>query len=175
MSKYLYLVRQTACEPAKREKSEISPTAQRDAGRTGQVQQHNSLNSQFACSQQHLARVLAALEARCPALVEVPRWQQAVEDGRKFLAQWGEQAEALGWTAKDLFGLFPVPPHAKPGFRRLSRYDETRLVWLLNGRSVVALTAMTAAITTPGGATLTYRKNNQPALCPLGVSLDDLE
>src|SRR5262245_5179560 len=58
-------------------------------------------------------RTLSALEARCPDLVPVGRWQVAVEDGRRFLARWGEQAEALGWTARDLFGLHqpPAPPH----------------------------------------------------------------
>src|SRR5215467_15436732 len=52
---------------------------------------------------------IATLEARCPDLVPLDRWQQAVADGKTFLAQWGEQAEALGWTAKDLFGLLTVP------------------------------------------------------------------
>ena len=54
-------------------------------------------------------RTLTALETRCPELVPVARWQQCVDDGRTFLTRWGEQAEALGWTARDLFGLFPVP------------------------------------------------------------------
>ena len=49
--------------------------------------------------------VYSALESGCPALVPVDRWQAAVEDGRRFLARWAEQAEALGWTARDLFGL----------------------------------------------------------------------
>ena len=45
-------------------------------------------------------RTFSALETRCPELVPVDRWQAAVEDGRRFLARWGEQAEALGWTAR---------------------------------------------------------------------------
>jgi len=48
------------------------------------------------------AKTLAALERRCPDYVEEERWQRAVEDGRRFLTQWGDQAVALGWTAKDL-------------------------------------------------------------------------
>ena len=117
-------------------------------------------------------RTLAALEARCPDLVPIDRWQLAVQDGRRFLARWGEQAEALGWTAKDLFGLLTVPEHAKPSFNRLSRYDETGLIWLLNGRRVVALTEATAAIQGPTGAVTVYRRN-KPALGPRGDSLDD--
>ena len=120
-------------------------------------------------------RTLAALEARCPDLVPIDRWQLAVQDGRRFLARWGEQAEALGWTAKDLFGLLTVPEHAKPSFNRLSRYDETGLIWLLNGRRVVALTEATAAIQGPTGAVTVYRRHNKPALGPTSDSLDDLQ
>jgi hypothetical protein len=57
----------------------------------------------------------------------------------------------------------------------LSRYDETGLIWLLQGRPVVALTASEAVIRGHSGATVTYRKHNKPALGPLGDSLDDLE
>jgi hypothetical protein len=35
---------------------------------------------------------------------------------------------------------------------RLSRYDETGLIWLLEGRKVLALTAETAAIHNPSGS-----------------------
>ena len=47
-------------------------------------------------------RTFSALEARCPDFVPTDRWQLAVEDGRVFLARWGGQAEALGWTARDI-------------------------------------------------------------------------
>jgi hypothetical protein len=106
------------------------------------------------------AKALAALEQRRPDYVEANRWRQAVEDGRAFLSRWGEQAEALGWTARDLFGLIAVPEHAKPSFNRLSRYDETGLIWLLEGRKVLALTAETAAIHNPSGSITTYRKHS---------------
>jgi hypothetical protein len=121
-----------------------------------------------------LLSVLALLEARRPELVPVDRWQQAVADGRHFLAHWGDQAQALGWTAKDLFGLLTVPEYAKPIFNRLSRYDETGLIWLLGGRRVVALTECTAAIQNPAsGAVTMYRRFDKPALGPLGDSLED--
>jgi hypothetical protein len=49
--------------------------------------------------------------------------------------------------------------HERPAdFNRLSRYHSTGLVWLLDGRLVVALTAETATIKTKSGAVLTYRK-----------------
>jgi hypothetical protein len=118
--------------------------------------------------------VFEALERWCPEFVEVDRWQQAAEDGRQFLAAWGERADALGWTAQELFGLHPVPAKPHPSFQRLARYDSTGLVWLLRGRPVVGMTAESAVIRTASGGTVIYRKNNKPALGPLGDSLDDM-
>jgi hypothetical protein len=118
--------------------------------------------------------VFEALERWCPEFVEVDRWQQAAEDGRQFLASWGERADALGWTAQELFGLHPVPAKPHPSFQRLARYDSTGLVWLLHGRPVVGMTAESAVIRTASGGTVIYRKNNKPALGPLGDSLDDI-
>jgi hypothetical protein len=120
-------------------------------------------------------RTFAALEARCPDHAPVERWRLAVDDGRVFLTRWGEQAEALGWTAKDLFGLQTPPEKPHPSYSRLSRYDEIGLIWLLCGREVVALTEATAAIQNPTGAITIYRRHNKPALGPIGDSLDDLE
>jgi hypothetical protein len=159
VSRYLDLVRKVTREAANCEKSEI--------------REGRSHISQFASSQQRFSRVLAALESRCPEHVSADHWQQAVEDGRRFLAQWGEQAEALGWTPRDLFGLAPAPNNPRPGYRRLSRYDETGLIWLLRGRQLLALTQGTAAIESPTGAVTVYRRHNKPALGPLGDSLED--
>jgi len=120
-------------------------------------------------------RVFRALEAGCPDLIPADRWQAAVEDGRRFLGRWGDQAEALGWTARDLFGLHIPPAKPHPSYARLSRYDETGLCWLLDGREVVALTEATAAIQNPTGAITIYRRHNKPALGPVGDSLDDFK
>jgi hypothetical protein len=96
------------------------------------------------------------LERVCPALVAADDWKQAIGDGRRFLAQWGEQAEALGWTADDLFGLHDSPEHPGPTYRRLGRYDGMGLIWLLHGRPVVSLTGTAAVIDREGGPTF-YR------------------
>ena len=117
---------------------------------------------------------LAALRSKCPDLVETDRWDQAIRDADSFLAKWGQQAEALGWTARELFGLHPVPAQPAPTFRRLARYDTTGLIWLLQGRPVIALTETEAAIQS-AGATVMYRKHRKPALGPLGDSLDDMD
>ncbi len=90
-------------------------------------------------------------------------------------SKWGEQALALGWTADALFGLHKPPDNPHPSYRRLSRYDATGLMWLLQGRAVVALTEITAAIESASGNIPVYRKCNKPALGPMGDSLDDLE
>ena len=118
-------------------------------------------------------RVFAVLHKRCPAHIELVRWRQAIEDGERFLAEWGDQAEALGWSARDLFGLHEVPANPHPTYQRLSRYDCTGLIWLLQRCPVVALTEATAAIRMPSGNITTYRKHNKPAFGPLGDSLDD--
>ena len=118
------------------------------------------------------AEALNDLEQRCPDYVEPDRWQQCVEDAQRFLATWGDKAEALGWTADELFGLHTPPKHPHPSYSRLSRYDCTGLIWSLEGRRVVALSSDTAAVET-GSGTLTYRKARKPALGPFGDSLDD--
>jgi hypothetical protein len=120
-------------------------------------------------------RTFSTLQSRCPAHIPVARWQQCVEDGRVFLSRWGEQAEVLGWTARDLFGLHKPPEQPHPGYNRLSRYDETGLIWLLQGREVIAMTEVTAAIHNPTGNVTIYRKHNKPALGPVGDSLDDFK
>jgi hypothetical protein len=109
---------------------------------------------------------VAAFEAGCPDLVPVVRWRQAVEDGRAFLARWRDQAEALGWSPRDLFGLHNPPGKSRPSYSRLSRYDETGLVWLLQGRKVVALTKATASIKGATGNITIYRKHDKPTLGP---------
>ena len=118
----------------------------------------------------HFKRTFAHLQLKPPAMVDVARWRQCVEDGKRFLAAWGEQAEALGWDARDLFGLHTPPEKPHPSYNRLSRYDGTGLIWLLQGRPVVALTADTASIKGTTGNITVYRKHNKPALGRNGAS-----
>jgi hypothetical protein len=80
----------------------------------------------------------------------------------RFLVQWGQKAAALSWAARDLFGLAEVPDRPAPNYRRLSRYDQTALIWLLPRRRVVALTQDTAAIENVAG-TVSYHRHNKPA------------
>jgi hypothetical protein len=64
-------------------------------------------------------RTVQDLERRCPAHVDPSDWVQALDDGRKFLAYWGQQAEASGWTTRELFGLHAVPERPSASYRRL--------------------------------------------------------
>jgi hypothetical protein len=107
-------------------------------------------------------QVFAALRARCPDHIEYDRWQQAIRDAATFLGTWGVQAHALGWTRADLFGLHPAPARLAAKFSRLSRRDALGLIWLLDGRPVIALTHQQAEIQGAGGV-LVYRKLSQPA------------
>ena len=118
------------------------------------------------------ASTLAALRAKCPDYVPEDRWHQAIADAATFISEWGAQAQAFRWTKRELFGLPDVPDRPRPNYQRLSRYDQIGLVWLLQGRHVVALTKDTAVIETANG-TVVYRRYNKPALGPLGASLND--
>jgi hypothetical protein len=114
-------------------------------------------------------RTFAHLQLRPPELIPVERWQEAVEDGRRFLATWERQAGALGWNSVDLFGLAPVPEQPHPSYRRLSRYDQTGLLWVLQGRDVIALTEAAATIRNPAtGSLTTYRRFNKSTVGPRG-------
>ena len=130
---------------------------------------------QPAVSSPHPYRLIFdALERRCPDFVPNDRWKRAIEDAQSFLAIWGTEADALGWTASELFGLHPVPTKPHPSFQRLSRYDSMGLIWLLRGRPVVALTATEALICCPDGAILSYRRQSNRVPGPLGDGLDDI-
>jgi len=166
MNRYLDIIRSSDQSA----KSDKSPPLVASVASVATTQRNEIPTRQHAYS-----AALATLEARVPERVDRVDWEQAVADAKRFLVQWGEQAEALGWTARDLFGLHEVPDKPSPTYRRLSRYDETGLVWLLKGRKVVALTETTAAIGCPSGHILTYRKFNKPAYGPVGDSLDDFE
>jgi hypothetical protein len=108
-----------------------------------------------------LTSAFSAIERQCSDLVSVADWQRAVDDGRLFIVRWGERAEALGWTAQDLFGLHDPPEQRGPNYRRLSRHDVTGLIWPLHGRPVVAHTADRAVIGAAGGGVTFYRMATQ--------------
>lgn len=163
-------------QSTERKHNEINEKRQtkEEAPKYPQAHEINEINEQRVGSFP-FAGTLTALERRCPDYVDEGRWQQCIDDARRFLPEWGNQADALGWTARELFGLHRPPAKPHPSYDRLSRYDETGMLWGLDGRRVIALSSNTAAVETGTGNTLTYRKLHKPALGPFGDSLDDFK
>ena len=61
------------------------------------------------------------------------RWEQAKRDASRFVEKRRDKAAAFGWCDEELFGLHPTAP--------LARYDVMGLLWMLQGREIVDLTA----------------------------------
>jgi hypothetical protein len=102
--------------------------------------------------------------------------RQSLTGGRSCGNGARKPRQALNWSSRDLFGLHTPPEKPHPSYRRLSRYDATGLIWLLQGREVVALTSDSASIRNPkSGVVTVYRRHLKPALGPLGDSPEDLK
>jgi hypothetical protein len=83
--------------------------------------------------------------------VPMTRWRQFISDCGRFLdSGWANRAEALGWGPLELFGCDRERP--------LARYDHMGLLWIIQGRKLVALTANTATLDTLTGSLQTYRR-----------------
>jgi hypothetical protein len=138
--------------------SEISERSERSATATGGRSTPNAQGGTFSRFPRfpRFSRNFEALERRCPALVHAESWQQAVADAHAFLIQWGEQADRLGWTGDELFGLAPVPEKPAANYDRLSRHDCKGLIWSLRGGRVIALSEDEAAIRVANGYVLRF-------------------
>jgi hypothetical protein len=108
------------------------------------------------------ASALAALQAKCPGFVPEDLWHQAIADAMAFIPGWGAEAQAFGWTARELFGLPQVPERPTANYSRLSRVDEAGLLWLVRGRPVIALTSTEAVVRSHSGGQLTFRRLREP-------------
>jgi hypothetical protein len=96
------------------------------------------------------AEALAPLDPACPPCDVPPmRWLRFIDDCGRFIDDaWAARAEALGWGPLELFGCDREKPFA--------RISQAGLLWLLEGRKLLALTADTAAIVTQSGAKLNF-------------------
>jgi hypothetical protein len=95
------------------------------------------------------------------------RWARLLLDADRLVAEgWTARALQLGWDARDLFGCHPEKPCA--------RISHQGLVWLLNGRKIVALCADTAALTGAGGGRLVYHRQSINPDCVLVWTLKEL-
>ena len=93
-----------------------------------------------------------------PSLPSVPpggfpstRWATLRRDVTDFLASpWAEEADRLGWTDLDLFGVDADRPY--------TRIDGLGLVPALDGSKIIALSAEGAILETTGGVRQSYRR-----------------
>ena len=100
------------------------------------------------------AEGLARLDPTQPPENVLPRrWVQFINDCHRFVRTWAPQATALGWEPLDLIGCDALKPY--------SRVDRQGLLWLLNGRRVIAMTAEAATIEGAGGGRLAYRRESK--------------
>jgi hypothetical protein len=89
------------------------------------------------------------------------RWRRLIDDLLALHeAGWLRQLAALGWGATDVFGCHAHAP--------LARLDCAGLLLLLDGRSIMAVTANAASLRTSSGAVQTrYRKPMRDKVVPL--------
>jgi hypothetical protein len=89
--------------------------------------------------------------AQPPGDILLRRWRIFIDDAASFLdSGWAARAAALGWDPLDLFGCDKAKPFA--------RIDRMGLLWIVNGRRLIALTENTATIESSAGARLNYRR-----------------
>src|SRR5262249_2050280 len=105
-----------------------------------------------ACAPRAWAEALARLDPSCkPGEVSPKRWLRFIDDCGRFLdSGWAAHAAKLNWHPLDLFGCDRERPFA--------RIEHAGLLWLLNGRKLIALTADMAVIETPTGGRQTYHR-----------------
>jgi hypothetical protein len=89
------------------------------------------------------------------------------------ISEWGAEAQALGWTARELFALPDVPERPAANYDRLARLDGMGLVWLLRGRPVIVLTVTeivtTVAIVTPAAAKIANAEIATPVVAVIAT------
>ena len=80
-----------------------------------------------------------------PASIPEGRWLQVLNDTGLFLDSWGAKLAIFGWrTVPEVFGVHPE--------RSEARLDSRGLVWALQGRKVLSVTAEQVAIETENGS-----------------------
>lgn len=91
-----------------------------------------------------------------PPAIYATSWTLLCDDADEFVATWGAEAVAFGWSTEDVFGA-----HPDPAARRL---DTQGLVTLLQGRPVQSLDRWTATIGSVR-ETLTHTRYPKPRVC----------
>ena len=117
------------------------------------------------------AEALARLDpAHPPRDVPRQRWRQFIDDCGRFLdSGWAQRAIWLGWAPINLFGCDWERPYAK--------VDQAGLLWLIEGRSLIALSHDIAVIVSPteGGQRHYRRRAGTPRQDVMAWELADEE
>jgi len=117
------------------------------------------------------AEALARLDpAHPPRDVPRQRWVQFIDDCGRFLdSGWAQRAIWLGWAPINLFGCDRERPYAK--------VDQAGLLWLIEGRSLMALSHDIAVIGSPseGGQRHYRRRASKPRQNVMAWELADEE
>lgn len=121
------------------------------------------------CAPRVWAEALARLNpANPPGDISLNRWLQFINDCGLFLDNgWAARAVALGWGPLDLFGCNLEKP--------LARISQAGLLWLLEGKKLLALTADTAVIATESGSELTFYRRQLEISGVLAWELSSVE
>jgi hypothetical protein len=93
-----------------------------------------------------------------PARFPAARWTKVVADATRFLETWAANAHRLGWQDWELFRC-----HRQAPWHRIQGLG---LVLLLQGNTIVALTATEAAVRTRSSAAQTFRRKLADPLHP---------
>jgi hypothetical protein len=81
--------------------------------------------------------------APSPAEFSTETWWAVVDDGARFLDDWGRRASQLGWSALDVFGVFIQAPRM--------RSEMAGLLPVIAVGRVVAINSSSATIRSPSG------------------------
>jgi hypothetical protein len=88
------------------------------------------------------ADAFAQLQIAQPIGVAHSQWLRAIDDAGRFLDQWGNVAEKLQWSARDIF----KKPAAPAATRLPLDLGTVGLCWVIDGQNVVALDACSVTI-----------------------------
>ena len=107
------------------------------------------------------------LSSEPPLDFPASRWDRLRADLAAFVeSPWRAEAERLGWSELDLFGVSADRPY--------TRIDALGLVPALDGCRIVELSGDAALLETPGGARQSFRRRpDRPVGCRCGKSNDE--
>jgi hypothetical protein len=84
-----------------------------------------------------------------PRNISETRWAQTLDAASCFIDKWAVTASTLGWTTHDIFGVDLYRPEVA--------IHSAGLIWLLQNKEIVVITADAVTVETISGARQTFR------------------